>query len=265
MRFEGPTNKELKDAEVITTITRKNTEQELEEAAQSKNPPPAPEGVPVKYSEQDHETLFSPTLPEGLPQLALKTVKTIGNDALQMLSYIALAKLHLLTGLENLTLYSTSKHDLESVPAYLSVLYLPLLTKLTTLKITLSSSTDAKLTTLMVDQEDTPDQPFLQLILPPSLEELHIRGSVSMAEHLESFADGFPLGEEHHCVLDLPDKASKHTKQPSDDKSRSAKKACQNLLEAAAKRGVAVQEFEEPWVEVHTRLMNKVDERWAEL
>jgi hypothetical protein len=287
LRFEGPTTKELmKDAEVLHVIPRKpkapDTEQsqaegELSEAAAE--PEGKPEGIKVYsvphewhkwvYDNYAHKTeiLLSLEPPQDTPPSAMKHLSILGNDALEMLTGIGLAKYYLLTSLDSLSLYSTSKNDLMHIPPNFFLAFFPGLTNLKTLKLTLGSSMYAAL----LEAAGTSTQPFLHAYLPPNIETLHFRGPVSMVPHLDEFVGAFgsedflPRLKRISFVLDFPDEGLDSPKEPSLDGLRAAHAACRKVLDAAAKRGVVVEGFREPWVEWHQKLFREVDNRWAVL
>ena len=62
-------------------------------------------------------------------------------------------------------------------------------------------------------------------------------------------------------VLDLP---ATDIKEVSLEELMTAEAACQKLLSTAAKGGVSIDEFNDPWVGSH-HVFSKVDSRWAEI
>ncbi|KAK4034291.1 hypothetical protein C8A01DRAFT_18881 [Parachaetomium inaequale] len=286
LRFEGPSVKELiKDAEVIFTIPRKKApdaetqaEGALSEGAVSQaeeNQPAdsdsatksAPESDVIKVtSYADRDITFSPDRGDAPPS-EMKTLEILGNDALEMLTYIALAKFHLLTSLESLTLLSSHGNDLRHVPATLFPCFLPALDELKHFKLTLGSDVHAKILDVILG-----NKPYLHMILPPNIETLRFRGPVSMTSHMDTLAAAFaddaaflPRLKRISLLLDLPEKASEHPKEASLEQLRAAHAACKRVLDAAAGRGVVVEAFKEPWVEEHEGLFRAVDNRWAVL
>ena len=304
LRFEGPVIDDLmKDAELLKFIPRQKT---TPDAAESENPgaadaahatngapqpqveepattaPPElkdtePDGLKVysvphewhkwiydKYAKQDLVLSLEPK--EGDPPSAMESLQILGNDALQMFSYMALANFHLLYSLSSLTLDSPSSNDLTHIPPNIPLIALPELQRLKHLKLTLGSPVYATLLEIF------DNEPFLHAVLPPNIETLHLRGSVAMAPHLDAFAAAFEHAEflpnlKRIClVLDRPDKDSESQKEASLEELRAAHKACKKVLNAAsAARGAVVEEWTEPWVEEHSGLFHDVDDRWAVL
>jgi hypothetical protein len=255
-----------------------------EPAAEAENPEPQaakseaePDGIKVysvpyewsKWINNHYEgkaIVFSPEPGDASPPSSMRDLQILGNDALQMLSYVALAKFHLLSSLESLTVYSHDHNDLLHIPHNIPLLFLPLLDNLTTFKLTLGGAMYAKLAKL------ADNEPFLHVFLPPNVEVLRCRGPVSMAPHLEEFAAAFeyeeflPRLKKISFVLDLPDKSSDFQREPSLEQLRAAHKACRRVLDAAAtKRGAVEEAFREPWVEEHAGLFFEVDNRWGVL
>ncbi|KAK4232928.1 hypothetical protein C8A03DRAFT_19892 [Achaetomium macrosporum] len=266
LRFEGPTTKELmKNAEQIGFISRS----EPQEAQ--------PDGIKIYSAPHEWKKWFiskyagkeislDPENPGG-PVSAMRKLEILGNDAIDMFTYIALTKFHLLAGLESLTVYSLSENDLFYT---LGAFFLGLprhLDRLRHFRLILGSPMVSRLV------QENEGHPFLAALLPPNLETLQFRGPVSMASHLEGLAAAFadkvflPSLKRVSLVLDLPDKTegSKNRSKPSLDELRVAKEACTKVLDAAARRGVVVEQFREPWVEEHPVLFHDVDKRWAEI
>lgn len=134
----------------------------------------------------------------------LKKLEILGNDALETLTRIALARFHLLRGLDGLTVYSVSRHDLSEFTADPLSRFLPELINLTHLRLTLSGSAMSRLT------EAASRKPFHEW-LPPNLERLQFRGPASMAWQLEEFMaaignpEYLPKLKYISFVLDLPE------------------------------------------------------------
>lgn len=198
----------------------------------------------------------------------MKRLDILGNDALEMLSYKALAKFHLLAALESLTLHSTYGNDLSNVPADLPGTFFLGLVGLKKLQITLGATTVASL------RKASHGQPFLHTHLPPNLEVLYFRGPVSMVPDLDVFAAAFadhtflPALQRISLVLDLPEKGryGKMKDEVPLVQLNRAKEACTKLLQAAVDaRSALVKEFQEPWSDVHSFLIEKVVSRWAEM
>ncbi|KAK4104435.1 hypothetical protein N658DRAFT_418830 [Parathielavia hyrcaniae] len=260
LRFEGPDSKEL-----------------MKNAEQLDMPGPDSQGVKV-YSlpyewhkwfynhYKGKQPTFSPD-PGSSPPSAMRHLQILGNDALQMLSYMALAKFHLLASLSSLTIFSPGSHDMQHIAPHTPPLFLSLLHNLKSLKLTLGSAMYATL----LDQQQ--QQAFLHVFLPPDLETLHFRGPVTMAAHLDEFAAAFaqhdtflPRLRRISVVLDLPDKASDSPREASLEQLRVAHRACRRLLDAAVReRGAVAEGFAEPWVEEHGGLFWEVDDRWGVL
>ena len=284
LRFEGPSVKDLiKDAKPLDILPRPNksdaesqaegvTPKEADAAAQSVKEPEVPDGI--KLYSVDHEwskwihnkyegkEIVFPIDHGEDPPSAMKTLDILGNDALQMLTYIALAKFHLLASLKNLTIYS-SDNDLSIVPA-LFVQFFAGLVQLKHFKITL---TGAAYTRVL---EET-GEPFLHAILPPTLETLHLRGPVSAAPHLDELVAAFadpkflPNLKRISVLLDMPDTESEYPNEASLEQLRAAHEACKKVLDVAVGRGAVAEAFKEPWVERYPGLFREVDNRWSVL
>ena len=275
MRFEGPVTKELmKDAEQLHFIPHKR------KAPGSEAETPKPEGkeptgvqvfsVPHEfhrwaYDKYAGRKVVLSTDGKSDPPSAMKSLQILGNDALQTLTFMALARFDLVGSLESLALDSQGKPDLLHVPPGLFLVVLPGLLGLEHFRLTLGSHVYAAL----LDAAE--GQPFLHAALPANIETLHFRGPVSMAAHLDEFAAAFgsddflPRLRRISLVLDQPDRASDSPTEPSLDQLRAAHVACKKVWDAAAERGIAVEEFREPWVEEHSGLFKAVDNRWAVL
>ncbi|KAH6840580.1 hypothetical protein B0I37DRAFT_384618 [Chaetomium sp. MPI-CAGE-AT-0009] len=284
LRFEGPLVKDLmKDAKPFDIIPR-NKKPDAETQAEGEMPedvdaaaPSAkdlPDGIEVysvphawgnwmgnKY--EGKEISLSSDHGNGPPS-AMKALDILGNDAFQMLTYMALAKFHLLTSLESLTLYSTSDNDLSVVPTMFPS-FLPGLELLKEFKITLGSALYATVL------ETTGGEAFLHTLIPPNIETLRLRGPISATAHLDELAAAFaeadflPNLKRISIVLDLPDASSEHPREASLEQLRAAHEACKKVLDAATARGVAVEAFEEPWIENYPVLFREVDNRWSVL
>lgn len=287
LRFEGPRTDELMlDAELLDVLPRKKTGADAAEPeTKTENEQPSkgeegeePEGievysVPHEWNKwmagnyQGQEITFSPDPPEGFPPSAMEKLDIIGNDALRMFIYMALAKPHLLFGLQSLNLDSPSSNDLFDVKPTVLLLMLPGLLNLTTLRLTLGSP----MYTTLREAAAKNNEPFLHAALPASLETLQFRGPVSMAPHLGALVTAFakddflPDLKRISFVLDLPDKESDHPEEASLEQLRTAHEACKKVLDAAAARGAAVEKFVDPWVEYNSVLRRPVDERWEGL
>ncbi len=287
LRFEGPKTDELMNgAEVLHFVPReKNDTDDAEAATKTENEQPAEEGegdesdgikiysvphewnkwIAAKYVGQ--ELCFSPDPPEGGPPSAMEKLEIVGNDALRTFIYMALARPHILFGLQSLNLDSPSSNDLFNVHTGILLAMLPALLNLTTLRLTLGS---AMYTTLLEAAAEN-NQPFLHTALPASLETLHFRGPVSMAPHVPAFVFAFkkenflPDLKRISFVLDLPDKDSESPSEASLEELRAAHEACRKVLDAAAARGVVVEGFVEPWFEYHPGLRRAIDNRWETL
>jgi hypothetical protein len=270
LRFEGPVTKDLmKDAEPFHVIPVKQTVPGAEQ--------PQVEGiklysVPVewhhwwhdKYS-QDGTISLAPQAPQGSPPSAMKHLSILGNDALEVLTGIAATKFYLLASLDSLTLYSASKNDLLHIQPSVFLTLFPHLANLTTLKLTLGSSMYARLIGKVGNDR------FLPALFPPNIQTLHFRGPESMVPDLDKFAAAFasegflPQLKRISLILDLADDDSDGPFELSLEELTAAHAACRKVLDAAAKRGVVVDKFREPWIEAHQRLFWGVDDRWAVL
>jgi hypothetical protein len=251
LRFDGPVTKDLmKDAEQHPQANGIKVQ-----------------SVPAEWDKWFHRMggiSLSPQVPQGSPPSAMKHLSIIGNDALEVLAGIGMAKFYLLASLDSLTLYSASENDMLHLPANSCLAVLPRLTNLTTLKLTLGSPMYACLV------GEGGNQHFLPTFFPPNIQTLHFRGPVSMVPRLDQFAAAFayerflPQLKRISLVLDLQDESSE-SPSPSPEVLTAAHAACRKVLDAAAKRGVVVDEFRDPWAEAHPRLFWQVDDRWAVL
>ncbi|KAL2021849.1 hypothetical protein VTK56DRAFT_6623 [Thermocarpiscus australiensis] len=286
LRFEGPRTSELmKNAEPISTIPREKAPWAAKiENAMSQATGEQPAEIKVysvlhewmKWLDNKYggkKTQFWSGC-EGVPPSRMKKLEIVGNDAITMLSYMALARFHLLTGLESLTIHSTFGNDMKVVPpANYFLVYLQVLLNLKELRLTLGSETVSRL----FKRAAAGTQAFLHECLPPNLETLYFRGPVTTASQLDHFtaalADNnfLPLLKHISIVLDLPDMESSETKgsklkEAPLEELKTAKRTCRRLLNAAARRGVIVEDYHDPWCEVYQYpSFTKVDSRWAEI
>ncbi|KAK4247899.1 hypothetical protein C7999DRAFT_14124 [Corynascus novoguineensis] len=213
---------------------------------------------------------FSPNLPppeNHTPPIRLRTLSILGNDALQQLTYLALAHFPLLAAVESLTICSATGNDLDVVPGSLVLEYLPLLPRLRNLTVTFDDATYAEL--LKATTRNGKPSSHLRAAIPQGVETLRLRGPASMAAGEKREKDGskkkgklfLPRLKRLALLMDLPDSDERDDKAPL-AQLHAAHAACQRVLDAAAKRGVAVERFEEPWVEDSAILFRPVDERW---
>lgn len=284
LRFEGPSVKDLlKDAEPFGILPRpkkpdaeshaeRGTPKEADAANQPVEEPGLPDGIKLYSVPKEWDqwlcnkyggnVIVFPGDHDNDPPSAMKTLDILGNDALQMLTYIALAKYHLLASLENLTIYS-SDTDLPIVPTMFAQ-FVPGLLRLKDFKMTLTGDAYARVL-------KGTGEPFLHAILPPGLETLRLRGPVSAASHLDELVAAFadpeflPNLKRISLLFDMPDKKSEHPKEASLEQLRAAHEACKKVLDVAAARGAVVEAFEEPWVENYPQLFREVDNRWPVL
>ncbi|EAQ85637.1 predicted protein [Chaetomium globosum CBS 148.51] len=286
LRFEGPLTKDLmKDAKPMRTIPagqlqfpfdvevysapaewskRLGKKYELEsgerEEEDDEHEKEGDEDEEEGDEENAEDTLFSLERVDDPPS-CIKYLDILGNDVLEMLTYMALAKFHLLASLESLIIYS-SNTDLPIVP-YFFLEFLGNLVHLKHVKLTLESEVYAKIF------ESTRPYPFIHLIHPPSIETLWLRGPVSAASEMDEFAADLanptflPNLKLLSLVLDLPDASSEHPQQASPEQLREARVACKKVLDVAAARGIAVEPFEEPWAVIYPTLFIDIDTRWS--
>ncbi|KAK4121227.1 hypothetical protein N657DRAFT_682884 [Parathielavia appendiculata] len=140
---------------------------------------------------EDKGPIFSPDLGSS-PSSALKHFRILGNDALQMHSYIALAKFHRLASLSSLTICSPGRHDMQHLVPHTPLLFLPLLNNPKTFKLTMGRAMCATLLAEVVGEDDgEAEEAFLRDFLPPDIETFHFRGPVSVAPHLDECAAAF--------------------------------------------------------------------------
>jgi hypothetical protein len=280
LRFEGPVTEELmKGAEQLHFIPHKKAtpDAQFEQQGATTQESSGTEPAGAKVFSDPHEVnkwvynkyagrsiVLDPHRKVGPPS-AMTSLQILGNDAFQMLTFMAVAKFHLIASIKQLALDSRGGEDLVHFPPGLFLAVLPGLAELEHLKITFGSAAYATLL------EGAEGQPFLHAALPANIETLHFRGPVSMVPHLDAFAAAFasndflPNLRRISFVLDQPDKSSDSPDEPSLDQLREAHARCREVLDAAAARGVLVDEFREPWVEEHSGLFKLVDNRWAVL
>ncbi|KAL2145853.1 hypothetical protein VTI28DRAFT_6150 [Corynascus sepedonium] len=324
LRFEGPSFDELmKNAEPVDFLpadegespsggqARSEHEAATGAAVQAKD---EPTNLPSVESNQNHDGItifsfphewakwfqatyanktvrFSPNLPppeNHTPPIHLRTLSVLGNDALQQLTYLAMARFHLLAAVESLTVCSATGNDLDVVPGSLVLEYLPLLPRLRNLTVTFGAATYDEL--LKATTRNGKPSSHLRAAIPQGVEILRLRGPASMAAGggLDEFAaalkaeeknDGGSRGKREEdgskkewkpflprlkrlaLLMDLPDSDEPDDKAPL-AQLHAAHAACQRVLDAAASRGVAIERFEEPWVEDSAILFRPVDERW---
>ncbi|KAL2193091.1 hypothetical protein P885DRAFT_72433 [Corynascus similis CBS 632.67] len=234
---------------------------------------------------------FSPNLPppeNHTPPIHLRTLSVLGNDALQQLTYLAMAHFPLLAAVESLTVCSATGNDLDVVPGSLVLEYLPLLPRLRNLTVTFGAATYDEL--LKATTRNGKPSSHLRAAIPQGVEILRLRGPASVAAGggLDEFAaalkaeeknDGGSRGKREEdgskkerklflprlkhlaLLMDLPDSDEPDDKAPL-AQLHAAHAACQRVLDAATSRGVAIERFEEPWVEDSAILFRPVDERW---
>jgi hypothetical protein len=297
LRFEGPTTRELmENAEVIDFIPREkkkdapDTEQ-LDDPAlgegDRKDSGKEPDGIKIFSVPYEWQKWFNSKyggkaeLDFGGSVSGMKRLEILGNDAIETFHCLALAKHHLVAGLESLTLHSPSENDLHYTTGALFLQLLRDLEQLKHLRLTLGSAMVSELVREAADAgqllHPSSEPSSLAAFLPPNLETLRFRGPVSMASYLEEgFAAALAVDEKVlaslkriSLVLDLPgdSKGAEDTPGPSLDELRVAKQACAKVLDAAAGRGVMVEPFCEPWAEEmpHPAFAFQVDKRWAEI
>lgn len=283
LRFEGPTTAELmKDAEVLYTIPRSRPAPDKDgdgaaRATQTEGEQQANQTEGIKVTSVAHEwgkwmnahyggkeLVFSSAC-EADPPSRMRRLEILGNDALEMLTFLAIARWHLLVGLESLAIHSVGDYDLIEAPGDYAAAFLPVLLNLKHLRLSLGSATLSRL--LEIGGERKP----LHEYLPPNIETLHFRGPVSMAPQLDEFCAALADGQFLPClkrisfVLDLPGPPPAHSDKKAEaslEQLREAKAACGKLLRVAAERGVAVAEFDNPWAESLPHFF-ALDDRWA--
>ncbi|KAF9068153.1 hypothetical protein BDP27DRAFT_1392835 [Rhodocollybia butyracea] len=211
-----------------------------------------------KYADLKEDESNDKQVEAGIINNQLRTLEIIHNDAQDTLFRYILAKPSLIDPVETLNVVAGSPHDLDMAPGnFLG----EVLTQLTALK------------TLL---------PSLVRLLPPNLEVLRFRSSVSLAGKPESFDEWvkafgdpqfLPNLKSLSFVLDLEDGETQSTAEVStslpepkvsDAVLAQAKGACERLWRAVEFRGVVVEPFGASWSKDFTGIL-PVDERWEKL
>ncbi|GAB1315247.1 hypothetical protein MFIFM68171_05457 [Madurella fahalii] len=276
LRFEGPSTRDLmKKAEVLYAIPRSCTPDKQGPTAETAETDADRADQKIKVYSVDHEwrkwldakydgkeIAFSSAC-EADPPSRMRKLEILGNDAVEMLTWMAIAKFHLLVGLESLAIHSIDSYDLTGTPGIFFVEFLPVL-NLKSLKLALGSVTLSRLLKAAGNPHG------LHQLLPKSLETLHFRGPVSMASQLDQFSAAFadsaflPSLKRISFVLDLPGPGTDDNEGAPLEQLTTAKIACGKLLRAAAKRGVGIDEYDNPWAHLYPHFF-KIDDRWAEV
>jgi len=256
LMFEGPSSDQLSktDEDAMTTFPGKDgaTDPGVEIVNR-------PELV-IKWMDDDHSektiSLFDTVVMEAEKPSRLKKLEILGNDAVDAVQRLLLAKDHLIFGLEHLNLRSAGYNDFYS-GTHILIAALAHMPNLKQLELTLEGI--------------EPNEPIVKDLLtclPPNLEHLWFRGPVGLAkdpvfrEWIEVFRVGtLPTSLKSVCVaLDM---LTRRTLAPVEE-LRTAKVACEELLGAARARGISVEEPFDHWANI-IRIFPQIDGRWASL
>jgi hypothetical protein len=271
LRFEGPTSDELNLAyhEAIERGEKKKEyigDSGIQLIMMSSL---ALEWLANKYPEGEHDASQFRLEPENQPiegeEIRTRTLEIIENDAIDTFQRMSLALPHVVQNLTSLTLRSTSN---PPDPRWLHEAFfggvLKEMTNLETLHLTVGD----------IFQKET-SLPALFTWLPPNVTTLHFRGPASLVrskrweEWVAAFVstDFLPKLQRLAFVLDLHYKEGEYGKELEDapeDLLLEARAACDRICDAARRRGVKVEPFEDKWAGKHVCL-RPVDARWSSL
>ncbi|KAK4109606.1 hypothetical protein N656DRAFT_715576 [Canariomyces notabilis] len=295
LRFEGPTSREMMKSAESIFIARDDDKEDAGKEGDSEDsgglkiysiPDEWRKWHHQKYGSQQIIDLFSGADDTSGPPSKMTKLEIIGNDAIETLTRMALAHFHLLTGLSSLTLCSIHDNDLAILPGDYFATFLPMLSRLKELRLTVDDNTLSALHQAIsktrrsgsgsgTHDNDTKSHHFgfLHDCLPPNLEALHFRGPVTLAPKLGAFTAALsdpaclPSLRRMSFVLDLPCRVLGNGNLTAPLKQlRAARRACRTLWDAAARRGVVVEDrWWDPWVEVYKLPhIPAVDGRWEE-
>ncbi|KAL2844161.1 hypothetical protein BJY01DRAFT_215214 [Aspergillus pseudoustus] len=271
LRFEGPTSNELSRAydEAI-----KCGEKEKEYIGDSGIQLIMMSSLALEWlaNKYPHGTSISsserPELePENRPvegqEIRLRTLEIIENDAIDTFQRMSLALPHIVDNLTSLNIRSTSNPpDPQWMQESFFLGVLKEMTNLETFHLSIGETF----------QEEA-SLPGLFASLPPNLTTLHIRGPASLAqsERWEEWVTAFgsedflPKLQRLAFVLDLHYKENEYGRKELEDAPggllREARAACDQLCDAARRRGVKVEPLTDEWAGGHVCL-RPVDERW---
>ena len=193
-----------------------------------------------------------PELKGKLPPTKTKTFEIIGNNAIGMLVGFCLQCFPVAAGLESVTLRSNDYGGVggwtngnEDAPE--EVFFATFLLTMEKLKVLRLDVGERLLTS-----ENGLEMPLLKNMwrfLPPKLEQLHFRGPVGMASHVEEWVEAFrdqkflPELKRVSFVLDR----AKDGEKVDMEALHQARDACEKLRDVLAARGVVVEEFPDSW------------------
>lgn len=237
LRFEGPDSKELDSVKEFANQTERELNGKNLGMTFTYRPSRA-----AKWLMNNYEADFQWPNPveEGQPESQLKTLEILENDAIDTFQRFALSHSHVVMGLEKLNLRSTQGNDFSLTPEGIFPQLFTAMGNLRELELSLGSAF-----------HDDTTLPNLYKSLPPNLERLSFRGPPSLAgseqfnEWIAAFSDPDfqPSLKRLSFVLDLSRVANAPDLAP-------AAAAVDKLLAGAAARGVAVEEFRDPWLEL---------------
>ncbi|KAJ5626152.1 hypothetical protein N7510_002461 [Penicillium lagena] len=271
LRFEGPTSKELvrMNEEAIAHGEKEQQFFAVKEGTPEERkisivsiPELVNEWMNNKYSNPD-ATVEPENMPPSEP-IHLHTLEILENDALDTFSRMIMALPHLVTNLHTLNLRSTSGLDFRYLDERMFRQFPPQLSNLKTLRLTVGEVF-----------KDPSYLPTLYDYLPPNLTSLSFRGPVSLCrseqwrEWVEAFEskDFLPNLENLGFVLDLyyqpgeSDWVKKEEVRAPEEALCEAREACEDLYEAARRRGIAIYPVHDEWV-VKYPYLRQVDDRW---
>jgi hypothetical protein len=280
LRFEGPTSRELYDAnkEAISQGEKEAKYMTVREGTPEEKKIEVvwlPELVAESMNERYAGTRERPPLVANndLPLLPkevsskMEKLEILENDAIDTFNRMTIALPHVVGNLSTLNIRSTHGLDFHFTTEELLAGLLPELPNLRTFVL---SAGDIF--------QDENLLPTLYTLFPPNLSTLRFRGPASLgrssewANWVKAFAssDYLPNLKRLSFVLDLHYEAPKEGSSrrelvaAPEDILRAAQDACKQLYEAVEQRGVTLEPFQDTWSDQCT-LLKQVDERWMQL
>lgn len=269
LRFEGPTSDELlhMNQEAIACGEAKIQYLSRQSDIQLVNMSQLGKEWMAKKNNAPRLTENSPREPETQPianeESRLHTLEIIENDALDAFLRMSAALPHLVSTVTSLTLRSTSLgQDFGWFPESLFPKTLSQLVALKTLNLSVGA----------VFKEPS-TLSGLYANFPPNLTNLHFRGPVVLCqsdrwkEWVSAFSNKvfLPRLERLAFVLDLyymPDEYGRLELQtPPEEDLKEARTACEQLYEAARRRGLIIESLQDDWAGKNV-LLRPVDDRW---
>jgi hypothetical protein len=312
LRFEGPTNDELvradneliaqgkKEQEYLTVhkgtpaekklkltyipdlvqewMVKKYTKQDREPEGDGNHVPSSScglqSGLNLEFGSESSQQQIN-LLPKEVT-VHLNKLEILENDAIDTFNRMAIALPHLVDNLSTINIRSTLGGDLHCSDETLFTDFLPQLTELKTLVLSVGDN--------FIHERSLPT---LYQKFPPNLSTLRFRGPVSLARSNQwtswidafSSSDFLPNLKRLSFVLDLhyevQDRQNREVAgvvnslvggppiKASDEMLREAQEACEMLYGAVERRGVIVEPFHDKWSKRH-ELLTQVDERWIQ-